>query len=316
LKSKYSPQELKSLLVGVVNLQFTPFTPKGNIDESALRENTNFMIENGIVTGRGVQMIGGQVGEGAYLSDREFRQLIDIVVKEAAGRVPIGVATLRQSTRSIIDLAKYADEAGADFVLVMPPFYQGNIACPPDIVVEHYRAIADAIDIGIMIHHDPKIVGQTLSTELVARLMEIEKIIAWKEDRMDFGGLRELCYRFRDRLMINANTYKIMIPLDYQAGIAGHNSFLPNVDPAFALRMHAIALSGDFQRAQELFVKTIDLYSYATGRGSTSIIEFGKEMARIAGRPMGSERLPHKRPAPSAQAKLREFMLQAGMTVK
>ena len=167
-----------------------------------------------------------------------------------------------------------------------------------------------------MIHHDPRIIGQTLSMELVGRLTEIEKIIAWKEDRMDFGGLRELCYRFRDRLMINANTYKIMIPLDYQAGIAGHNSFPPNVDPAFALQMHNIASSGDFQRAQELFVKTIDMYNYVTGQGSTWIIEFGKEMARIAGRPMGSERLPHKRPGTSVRAKLREFMLQAGMTVK
>jgi 4-hydroxy-tetrahydrodipicolinate synthase len=316
VKSKYSPRDLKPLLVGVVNLQFTPFTPEGNIDECALRENTSFMIENGIVNGRGVQMIGGQVGEGAYLSDREFRQLIDIVVKEAAGRVPIGVATLRQSTRSVIELAKYAEEAGADFVLTMPPFYQGGIACSPDIVVEHYRALAEAIDIGIMIHHDPRIIGQTLSAELVGRLMEIEKIIAWKEDRVDFGGLRELCHGFRDRLTINANTYKILIPLDYQAGIAGHNSFLPNVDPAFALRMHEIAASGDFQRAQELFVKTIDMYNYVAAKGSTSIIECGKEMARIAGRPMGAERLPHKRPGPSVQAKLREFMLKASMSVK
>ncbi len=133
---------------------------------------------------------------------------------------------------------------------------------------------------------------------------------------MDFGGLPERCYRFRDRLMINANTYKIMIPLDYQAGIAGHNSFLRHVDPAFALQMHNIASNGDFQRALELFLKTIDMYNYVTGRGSSSIIEFGKEMARIAGHSMGSERLPHKSPGTSVRAKLREFMLQAGMAVK
>jgi hypothetical protein len=60
-----------------------------------------------------------------------------------------------------------------------------------------------------------------------------------------------LCCKFWNRLMINANTYKILIPLDYQAGIMGHNSFLANVDLAFALRQHELASSGDFQRAQE-----------------------------------------------------------------
>ena len=81
--------------------------------------------------------------------------------------------------------------------------------------------------------------------------------------------------------------------------------------------MHEIAASGDFPRAQELFVKTIDMYNFVAGRGSSSIIEYGKEMARIAGRSMGEcERLPHKRPGPTVQAKLREFMRKAGMTVK
>lgn len=316
MKSKYTPQALKPLLSGVVNMQFTPWTDM-KMDEAALRDNTRFMIENGIVAGSGVQMIGGQVGEGGQLSDQEYRQLVDVIVSEAAGRVPIGVACLRQSSHAVVELAHYAEEAGADFILVMPPYYWPHLPVAPATVIEHYQALARTIKIAIMIHNDPRTTGQNLSPEVLEELAKIPQIVAYKEDNADFGGLRDLCYRFKNRFMINANSYKSMIPLDYQSGLVGHNSFLANVDPAFALRQHEIALSGDFDRAQELWIKTKGLYRYLAAQPGASIIQSGKEMARLAGRPMGNcERLPHRRPGEVERAKLREYMLTAGMTVK
>jgi hypothetical protein len=72
-KRGLTPQEVKPLLAGVVNIQYTPFKSATEIDEKALRDNTRFMIENGIVTGRGVQVIGGSNGEGFSLSMEEYR---------------------------------------------------------------------------------------------------------------------------------------------------------------------------------------------------------------------------------------------------
>ena len=81
--AKRTPEEIKPLLCGVITIQFTPFKSATEIDEDALRDNTRFMIENRIVEGRGVLIIGGSNGEGFSLSTEEYRQLIDVVAEEA-----------------------------------------------------------------------------------------------------------------------------------------------------------------------------------------------------------------------------------------
>jgi len=307
---------LKSFLVGVINMQYTPFNAEQKLDEAALRDNTQFMIEHGIVTGRGVQIIGAQAGEGAGLSDAEYRQLIDIVIREAAGRVPIGVGCIRPTSQAVIELARYAEEAGADFVLIMPPYFHPNLPCPMDVVYEHYQALARAVKIGIMIHNAPSATGQNLSVAMLNLLAEMEQIIAYKEDRQDFGGLREITYRFKDRFMINANSYKALIPLDYQFGLTGYNSFLGNVDPAYALRQHDLALSGNFQECNEFWANGLELFNYLQGGSKYDMLELGKEMARIAGRKVGcGERLPHRRPGDEERLKLHQLMAKAGIAV-
>ncbi len=315
--SKRSPQEVKPLLVGVINMQLTPFRSEEELDERSLRANTRFMIESKIVTGRGVQVIGAYAGEGPYLSLAEYQQLIDVVLDETAGRVPVGVGCMRPTTHAVVKLARYAEQAGADFVLVTPPHYHPNVPCPAEAVLEHYHRLADAIDMAVMVHNSPLVTGQNLSIEVLERLGEIQQIVALKEDRQDFGGLREVIYRLKDRFMINANSYKSMLPLDYLTGLTGHNSFLGNVDPEYALRLHDVALSGNIQRAHELWSRSIDLYNYMRYGTRFTFDELGKEMARIAGQPMGDcERLPRRRPGAAERAQLAQLMGQAGMKVR
>ncbi len=313
---RYSLQDLKPLLVGVINMHFTPFDEQGELDLAALRGHTHFMIENGIVNGRGVQVVGAQAGQGYFLSDREYRQLIEVVVRESAGRVPVGVGCIRPSTKAVLELARDAQALGADFVLVMPPYYLPLRACSRDKVLEHYHALAAAVDIGIMLHNAPNSTGQNLSSGLLNELAAIPQIIAYKEDRQDFGGLREVIYRFKDRFMINANSYKALIPLDYQSGLTGYNSFLANVDPAYALRQHDLALSGDFAACHAFWARALDLYDYMLTQPGYTFDELGKEMARLAGRPMGAcERLPLRRPGEPERARLRGLMEAVGLGV-
>jgi 4-hydroxy-tetrahydrodipicolinate synthase len=312
----YSPSSLKPLLIGVVNMQFTPYTETGDLDLAAAREHTHFMIENGIVTGRGVQVIGAQAGDGHYLSDREYGQLIDLVVKETAGRVPLGVGCMRATTHGVLELARHAQAAGADFVLVMPPYQRPNLPCPLDMVEEHFEAVARAVDIAIMLHNAPTTTGQSFSTAALTRLGEIESIVAYKEDRQDFGSLREMVHRFKDRFTINANSYKALLPLDYQTGLKGYNSFLANVDPAYALRQHDLATRADFAECHDFWAAALDMYNYLLGSKTYNLTELGKEMARLAGRAMGCcERIPHRRPGEAERERLRFFMEHVGMAV-
>jgi 4-hydroxy-tetrahydrodipicolinate synthase len=309
---RLSPQEVKPLLNGVINIQFTPFKSATEINDGALRDNTRFMIEQGIITGRGVQVIGGSNGEAFSLSDKEYKQLIDIVVEEAGGQVPICVGCVRPATTPVIALAQYAETAGADAIMVLAPYYYPDP--PDDAVFDHFKAIADNTNIGIMIYNNPHVTGKDCSVELLTRLAEIENIVALKETTTNMFKLREVAYKLAGRFTLNSNTYRYMMPLDYQLGVVGFNTFFGNIDPKFALNIHDTASSGSFERNQEIWSKTLDLYKFAFTKGMYKATAFGKEMARIAGRSMGSyERLPLQRPSDEECHILRRLMKQAGI---
>lgn len=309
-----SLQEVKPLLAGVVNIQFTPFKSESEIDEKALRMHTQFMIEGGIVKGKGVLVIGGSNGEGFSLSEKEYHQLIDVVVEAADGRVPIVVGCIRPATQPVISLAKYAQQAGADAIMVLAPHYYANPK--HDLVYEHFNTIAEATDIGIMIYNNPGITGLDMPLDLLERLAEIDNIVALKETTSNMFRLRQVVHRFKERFTINANTYRWMMPLDYQLGIRGFNNYFANFDPAFALKMHEIGMSIDFEACQKLWLRTIDLYKYCFAGDMYRATAFGKEMVRISGLSMGDyTRLPLQRPTKEEHEQLKKLMKKAGLGI-
>jgi 4-hydroxy-tetrahydrodipicolinate synthase len=307
-----SPQEVKPYLSGVVNIQFTPFKSANAIDVEALRQHTEFMIEGGIVTGRGVFVIGGSNGEGFSLSEDEYELLIHTVVDIADGRVPVCVGCTRPATGPVIRIANYAQKAGADAIMVLAPHYYPNPN--PDVVVAHFQAIADATDIGIMIYNNPLVTGLDMSIELIDRLAAIENIVALKETTSNMFKLRQVIERFKDRFIINTNTYRWMMPLDYQLGVSGFNTYFGNTDPKFALKMHDTAAGGDFEANRELWLKMVDLYRFCFSGDMYQATALGKEMVRIVGLPMGDyTRTPLRRPTQEERETLQKLMKQAGL---
>ena len=313
-KSTPTPEDVKPLLVGINNIQFTPFESGREIDVAALRDNTRFMIEGGIVNGRGIQVIGGSNGEGFSLSMDEYQQLIDVVVAEAAGRVPICVGCIRPTTEPAIRIAEYAEEAGADCLMLLAPFYYPN--CAPDAVYAHFKAVADATNLGIMIYNNATVTGQDLSVDLLCRLAEIENIVAFKECTPSMSKLREVTLKLGDRFAIIPNATRYLMPFDYQFGVDGFITIYGNNDPAYALEMLDVCEKGDFQRAQEMWEKALDLSNFIYKSGFANLTSLGKEMCRLAGRPMGGyERLPLQRPDEEDREKLRHLMKKAGMAL-
>jgi len=314
--ARRTPEEVKPLLCGVVNVQVTPFKSRTEIDEAALRDNTRFIIENGIVKGRGVLAIGGSTGEGFSLSEAEYRQLIDIVVEEANGRVPVCVGCVRPTTQPVIELAKYAEDAGADCIMVLAPHYYPNE--PEDIVYAHFKAIADATDIPIMIYNNPPATGQDLSVSLLRRLAEIDQIVAHKECTPRIDKLREEALYLADRFALLPCATQRTMPFDYQLGAVGFVTWFANFNPAYALEIHDVCLAHDFARAQEIYARShpLDTYIQAAVRagGLNREIAFVKEMCRLVGRPMGAiERLPVVRPSEDERRELRRLMTVAGL---
>jgi len=314
--TRRTSEEVKSLMRGVINVQLTPFKSATELDEEALRDNTQFMIENGIVEGRGVLTIGGSCGEGFSLSEAEYKQLIDAVVQEADGRVPVCVGCVRPATQLVIELAKYAEEAGADCIMVLAPHYFPNE--PEDVVYAHFKAVADATDIPIMIYNNLPSTGQDLSVALLRRLAEIDQIVACKECTPRIDKLREEAFYLAERFAILPCLTPWTMPFDYQLGVAGFITWFANFNPAYALEIHDVCLAHDFARAQEIYDRSrpLDTYIRAAVRagGVSREIALVKEMCRLAGRPMGEvERLPIVRPSEDERRELHRLMTEVGL---
>jgi 4-hydroxy-tetrahydrodipicolinate synthase len=149
---------------GVLPALITPFTEDGSaIDTQALAANVERLIGAGV----GGLVPGGSTGEFTTLTNAERRQLTEVTVESAGGRVPVVAGTGALSTRETVELSVHADQAGAAAVMIVPPFYD---PLPWRELLAHYTAVADAIDIPIMYYNLPSATGVTLTAEQLRAL--------------------------------------------------------------------------------------------------------------------------------------------------
>src|SRR5918911_3988772 len=140
---------------GVLPALVTPFTADGEaIDGDALRA----IVERLVGAGVGGLVPGGSTGEFTTLSHAERRELVEVTVEAAAGRVPVVAGTGALSTRETVELSRHAEASGAAAVMVVPPFYDA-LSWPE--LLAHYAAVADAIAIPIMYYNLPSATGIT-----------------------------------------------------------------------------------------------------------------------------------------------------------
>src|SRR5262249_3779021 len=123
---------------GTYTVMITPFTPAGEVDVAALRAFVDWQIAEGI---HGLIPLGS-TGEFLSLDDDERALVAEVVIRQAAGRVPVLIGTGAEDTREVVRLSRRAEKLGADGVMIIPPFYSTPT---DDELVHHYQAVADAI---------------------------------------------------------------------------------------------------------------------------------------------------------------------------
>ena len=148
---------------GVYSVLPTPFTDAGELDESSLRRVVELFIAAGVdgVTALGV------TGEVARLEDRERARVVEVVVEQAAGRIRVVAGTTAEGTRTCIAYSRQAQQLGASAVMVSPPRMP---KLNSDAVVRHYKALADAVPIPIVVQDYPPISGFAMEPWLLARI--------------------------------------------------------------------------------------------------------------------------------------------------
>lgn len=163
---------------GIIPAMVTPLTKADEVNESALRKLTNFLVENGV---HGVFATGSQ-GEFWAFSAQEKIRVWEVVVEQTNGRVPVYAGTAAVTTREAIALTQAAEKAGVDAVSVLTPFF---INPNPDELYEHYRAIATSTRLPVLLYTNPDRTNVKISAALLAKLSKIDNIVGIKDSSGD-----------------------------------------------------------------------------------------------------------------------------------
>jgi 4-hydroxy-tetrahydrodipicolinate synthase len=154
-------------LSGVCTIALTPFTEEGDLDEESIGSLSRFYVVSGV---HGITILG-IMGEAHKLSDAERRVVTERYVSAVGGRVPVVVGCSAMATRVVIDRALEAEAAGAAAVMVAPPNNQRNL----ELVFEHYRRVAEAVSVPVVVQDEPVNTGVVMPAPFIARLVnEIE----------------------------------------------------------------------------------------------------------------------------------------------
>ena len=277
---------------GTYTVLITPFTSDGTaVDHAALKRLVDFQIEQGI---DGLIPLGS-TGEFLSVSRDERTAITETVVATAAGRVPVLIGTGAEDTRDAVALSREAETLGAQGVLVIPPFYS---VPTEDELYHHYKTIADAIAIPIMVYNNPATANVDLTPPILARLATIEGCRYVKESTLDVTRVRDIVALCGDGMDVFAGV------LGYESawlGAVGWVAVCSNVVPRLSRDMFAAAAQGDRATALPLYRRLAPLLPFV---GGPRYVSGTKAAFRLMGMDMGPPRPPRLPLPPEDEAAL------------
>jgi 4-hydroxy-tetrahydrodipicolinate synthase len=244
---------------GIIPAMVTPLTVDDEVNESALRKLTNYLIEGGV---HGLFPVGSQ-GEFWALSAEEKRRVWEVVVEETNGRVPVYAGTAAITTRETIALTRLAEKAGVDAVSILTPFF---VSPGVDELYGHYCAVAESTSLPILLYSNPTRTGVGISPDLLARLAELENIVGIKDSSGDLQVTAEYIRVVpRDFAVLMGRDTLIFAGLLY--GAKGAIAATGNVAPALVVSIYERFKAGDMdgaRRAQEALAPLRLAFSWGT----------------------------------------------------
>jgi 4-hydroxy-tetrahydrodipicolinate synthase len=272
------------MFTGAMVALITPFND-GIVDFRTLDELIDFQLENGI----DAIVPCGTTGESPTLSHEEHKKVIERVVKTVAGQVPVIAGTGSNSTAEAIELTAFAKKVGADASLQVCPYYNKPTQ---EGFYQHFKAIDEEVDLPMVLYNIPgRCGGKGLSPETVARLAEIENVVAIKEASGSLDQASEIA-TCCDITIISGDD-SLTLPLAAVGG-KGVISVVANIVPADVKAMTDLILEGDFTSAlkwhKKLFALSKNMLSLATNpipiKAAVSMLNMASEEMRLPLVPM------------------------------
>ena len=242
---------MRTAFTGCGTALVTPFTSSGAVDEAAVRRLAKRQVEAGIH----FLVPCGTTGEAPTLSAAERRRVVELVVDEVAGRVPVLAGAGGYDTREVIEAAKEMQSAGASGLLSVTPYYNKPT---PDGLVRHYQAIAEATPLPIVVYNVPGRTGCNVDPGTLARLTTIPHLVAVKEAS---GNMTQICEVMRavpPEFIVLSGDDALTLPA-MAVGARGIVSVVSNELPAEMTQLVEAAEANDFTYAREIHARLLPL---------------------------------------------------------
>lgn len=287
-------------LGGVIPPIATPFE-KGNVALNRLKENFNRWNK----TGLSGYLVLGSNGEAVYLNEREKMKVMEASRELIPESKVLIVGTGAESTQETIRFNHQAAKIGADYGLVVTPsYFKGSMR--PQILYDHFVAVAESSKIGILLYNVPQFTGINLDAEVVAKLSFHPNIAGIKDSSGNIGQLNDIIHLSRKGFSVFVGAAPVFFPA-LCIGAAGGILAVANAAPDECVRIHHFYRQGKLGEATALQNQLTPLAKAVTVKYGIGGLKMAMDLAGYFG---GDPRLPLKRPGKEAEEELKKLLAQ------
>lgn len=283
---------------GIIPPILTPMDEEENVNEKELRNQVNRLIGAGV---HGIFAFGTN-GEGYALSESEKESILEVVIEETAGRVPVYAGSGCITTKDTIRMSQKAKSLGADVLSVITPWFA---AASQNDLLEHYKEVAKAVDIPIVLYNIPARCGNALLPATVAKLAEIDNIVGAKDSSGSFDNMLQYIELTREKDFAILSGNDSLIYWNLLAGGAGGIAGCANVFPKNMAGIYDAFISGDLKQAKTL-QDNIRPFRNCFRFGNPNTIV--KATVALLGYPVGRCRRPFDQISQEGQAALSQVL--------
>lgn len=295
---------MRSKFTGVGTALITPFTTAGAVDEAAVRRLARRQIDRGIH----FLVPCGTTGEVPTLNAAERRRVVEIVVDEASGAVPVLAGAGGYDTHDVIEAAKEMQAAGADGLLSVTPYYNRPT---PEGLFAHYAAIAAATPLPIIVYNVPGRTGCNVDAPTLAKLATIATIVGVKEASGNMSQMADIVRAVPDDFLVLSGDDAVTVPL-MAIGGRGLISVASNQIPGELAQMVEAAERGDFRAARVIHQRVLGLMQVNFCESSPGPVKFSMAVMGLCEETF---RLPMVPPRQSSKDKVLAVMRELGLPI-
>jgi len=287
---------------GIVPPVITVFDSAGEIDREKTKKFIRHLIDEGV---HGI-FVAGSTGEAALMTMEQRREIIDVGVEAAGGKVPVFAGTGHNATRIAVELSKYAEKAGADAVVLHLPHYPKPTQ---EGIYQHYKAAAEAVSIPVFVYSWPGQYAHDIAPETVARLAKDGYIKGIKDTAEDIDHTAEIIRLTEGSISVFEGFESKVLPA-LCLGAVGSVCTIANLIPAEVVAIYDFFMKGNMEEARKKQLSIFGLINALSSRHDSQLLKDGIKML---GYDVGDALMPTNDPVPvDIKEKLREELKKLG----